>query len=151
MLEDFLSERERVKPFRGSISKLERLTGKSKGFCNEVSWGIYNPLPPGFSTAETTDSGSPGLINPTKYYAYRKATRRLFGESFDFPEFTLFQDLTEYFDCNLQQLAKALCLQRSMMEAFDSARLSGQAFFRKEIVEALSETAGPGYCLFLVG
>jgi hypothetical protein len=85
------------------------------------------------------------FIQVPGYEYYRKKTREYFGESFDFPVFTTFLNLSDYFGCSFQELAKALCLQRGIMQIHDKAKIQGQPFYRAEILAAFTQSVGPDY------
>lgn len=135
MLKYFLESRKPHRPYKFTAESLRSKANVSLIMAQEVQWGLYSPLPPAFSQ----------FISPDDYYRYRSDTRRLFGEAFDAPPFTTFVGLADYFDASIQEVAKCLCIQRSLMQMWDRRIQSGSRPRIDEITEAFITTFGPEY------
>lgn len=137
MLKYFIESRKPHRPYTNTAESLRSKTNPrvSLIMAQEVQYGLYNPLPPSFS----------GLIDEDAYDAYRRDTRSLFGQAFDAPPFTTFVALADYFDASIQELAKCLCIQRSLMQAWDRQIQSGKRPIINEITEAFVQSFGPRY------
>ena len=135
MLKYFLESRKAHRVWNRPASQLAQRAECSLIMAQEVQWGLYDPMPPKFES----------ILDITRYNGYRKETRRQFGEAFDFPVFTTFTALSDYFSCSFQEVAKAFCLQRSLMQLHDKARIQNQSFYRTEILSAFVQSIGPDY------
>lgn len=135
MLKYFIESRKPHRPYTNTAQSLASKANVSLIMAQEVQYGLYNPLPPSFHS----------YINPTHYNAYRTETRTLFGQAFDAPPFTTFTSLADYFDASIQELAKCLCIQRSLMQSWDRQIQSGKRPIINEITEAFVQSFGPKY------
>ena len=135
MLKYFIESRKPHRPYLNTAQSLASKAGVSLIMAQEVQYGLYNPLPPSFH----------GTIDPLSYDQYRAETRRLFGEAFDAPAFTTFVSLADYFDASIQEVAKCLCIQRSLMQMWDRKIQTGTRPRIDEITEAFVTSFGPEY------
>lgn len=135
MLKYFIESRKPHRPYTNTAQSLASKAQVSLIMAQEVQYALYNPLPPSFTP----------YIDSAHYNKYRLTTRQLFGEAFDAPPFHTFTDLADYFDASIQELAKCLCIQRSLMQAWDRKIQSNSRPNIQEITEAFIQSFGPEY------